>query len=58
MRFNDSLEPEGGDLVAESQMWQTAQLLVDIAVKSHMKIYDVDEATARDWVLRAAEDLH
>lgn len=36
-------------------MWETAKLLVDIAVKTQMTIYDVDHETALSWVVRAAE---
>jgi len=57
MNPNDSLEPEGSNFATEEKMWETAQLLIDIAVKAHMQIHDVDEETARDWVARAAEAL-
>ena len=37
-------------------MLETAKMLVDIAVKAQMAIYDVDRETAREWVIRAADD--
>lgn len=55
MHRNDSLEPGESEFAEENRMWATAQLLVDIAIKSQMKIYDIDLETARDWVVRAAE---
>lgn len=57
MNHNDRLETDGSEFSMENKMWETAQMLVDIAVKSHMQIYDVDEETARNWVVRAAEAL-
>lgn len=55
MNYDNGLKPEGSEFVRESKMWETANLLVDIAVKAQMTIYDVDRETARDWVVRAAE---
>jgi hypothetical protein len=43
------------EFAMEEKMWETAKLLVDIAVKTQMTIYDVDQETARGWVVRAAE---
>ena len=39
-------------------MWETAKLLVEIAVKAQMTIYDVDHETAPSWVVRAAKAEH
>jgi hypothetical protein len=39
----------------EEQMRETAKLLLDVAVKAHMKIFSVDRETASYWVRRAAE---
>ena len=55
MDFNDSPHPEENELVTGKKMWETARMLVDIAIESQMKIYDVDRKTARDWVVQAAE---
>lgn len=55
MNSKEGLEPEGSEFARENKMWETAKLLVDIAVKAQMTIYDVDRETARDWVIRAAE---
>jgi hypothetical protein len=57
MKPNNGLEPEENEFATENKMWETAQLLVDIAVKTQMTIYDVDRQTARDWVVRAVEAL-
>jgi hypothetical protein len=56
MSCNDSLEPEKTEFARENKMLETAKMLVDIAVKTQMAIYDVDRQTAREWVVRAAED--
>jgi hypothetical protein len=59
VRDRDGLQRQpktrGSRIRRESKMWETAKLLVDIAVKAQMTIYDVDRETARDWVVRAAE---
>jgi len=55
MNYDNSLKPQGREFAMENNMWETAKLLVDIAVKARMTIYDVDRETARDWVVRAAE---
>jgi len=34
----------------EDAMWETAKLLVDTAIKSHMKIHGVDRETAAYWI--------
>jgi len=57
MNYDNSLKPEGSEFARENNMWETAKLLVDIAVKAQMTIYDVDRETARDWVVRAAEAM-
>lgn len=57
MNYNSSLDTDGSEFSWENKMWETAQMLIDIAVKAHMQIYDVDEKTAREWVVRAAEAL-
>jgi ketosteroid isomerase-like protein len=31
-------------------MYETAKLLVDTAVKTHMEIHDVDRETAEHWI--------
>lgn len=36
-------------------MWDTAKLVVGIAINAHMKTFAVDRETARYWVLSAAE---
>lgn len=54
MNYNESLEPEETEFATEERMWETAKL-VEIAVKGQMTIYDVDQETARRWVVRAAE---
>jgi hypothetical protein len=53
----DNAQSEKSELATE-KMWETAQMLVDIAIKAQMKIYDVDRETARDWVIRAVEAVH
>ncbi|HWY08445.1 MAG TPA: hypothetical protein VNY24_16405 [Candidatus Acidoferrales bacterium] len=55
MSHNDSPESKESKSTRENKMWETAKLLVDIAVKTQMTIYDVDRETARDWVVRAAK---
>ena len=55
MNYNGSPEPKTGEFASENEMWETAKLLVDIAVKAQMTIYDVDRETARDWVVRPAD---
>jgi hypothetical protein len=37
----------------EDAMWETAKHLVDIAVKAHMDVHDVDRKTARYWIRSA-----
>jgi hypothetical protein len=39
----------------EDEMWETAKLLVDIAIKTHMQRHGVDRETARYWVNSAME---
>jgi hypothetical protein len=39
----------------EDRMFETAKLLVDIAVKAHMQMFGVDRETARYWVSSAME---
>ena len=34
----------------EEAMWGTAKLLVDVAIKAHMQIHDVDRETAAYWI--------
>jgi hypothetical protein len=36
-------------------MWDTAQLLVDNAIKAHVQLHDVDRKTAHYWVSSAVE---
>jgi len=55
MSYNN-LEPEKTEFARENKMLETAKMLVDIAVKAQMAIYDVDRETAREWVIRAADD--
>ena len=55
MNYDNLPEPEGREFARENKMWETAKLLVDIAVKAQMTIYYVDRETAREWVVRAAE---
>jgi hypothetical protein len=31
-------------------LWETAKLLVDIAIKRQMQMHDVDHETARSWI--------
>ena len=40
----------------EEKMFETATLLVDIAIKAHMQMFGVDRETARDWI-RSVSDL-
>jgi len=56
MNYDNSLKPEGREFARENNMWEMAKLLVDIAVKAQMTIYDVDQETACDWVVRAAQE--
>jgi hypothetical protein len=56
MSYNDSVEPEKTEFARENKMLETAKMLVDIAVKAQMAIYDVDRETARECVIRAADD--
>jgi hypothetical protein len=39
----------------EDAMYDTAKLLVDIAIKAHMEKFKVDRETARYWVSSAME---
>ena len=39
----------------EDAMYETAKQLVDIAIKTHMQMFEVDRETARYWVCSAAE---
>ena len=55
MNYDEGIEPGETEFAREERIWETAKLLVDIAVKAQMTIYDVDRETARDWVVRAAE---
>ena len=55
MNYGNGQKPEGSEFATENKMWETAKLLVDIAVKTQMTIYDVDHETALRWVVRAAE---
>jgi hypothetical protein len=34
----------------EHRMWETAQTLVDMAIRSHMQMHGVDHETARYWI--------
>jgi S-adenosylmethionine/arginine decarboxylase-like enzyme len=34
----------------EDAMWETAKLLVDTAIKTHMHMHDVDRETASYWI--------
>ena len=36
-------------------MYESAKLLVDIAIKAHVQMFEVDRETARYWVSSAAE---
>jgi hypothetical protein len=36
-------------------MWETAKSLVDIAIKAHMEMHNVDRETSRYWIQSAAE---
>jgi hypothetical protein len=53
MNYDENPETEEREFDREERMWETAKLLVDIAVKTQMTIYDVDLETARGWVYRA-----
>jgi hypothetical protein len=55
MNYNDSPEAKESESGRENKMLETAKLLVDLAVKVQMTIYDVGLETARDWVVPAAE---
>jgi hypothetical protein len=55
MNYDENPETEESEFDREERMWETAKLLVDIAVKTQMTIYDVDLETARGWVFRAVE---
>jgi hypothetical protein len=37
----------------EDAMWETAKLLVDIAIKAHMDVHNVDQKTASYWIRSA-----
>ena len=39
----------------EDEMFETAKILVDIAVKAHMKTFGVDRETASYWIRSAAD---
>ena len=39
----------------EDAMWETAKMMVDTAVKAHMKMHCVDRAVSRYWISSAAE---
>lgn len=34
----------------EDAMWESAKLLVDMAIKTHMQLHDVDRETASYWI--------
>jgi S-adenosylmethionine/arginine decarboxylase-like enzyme len=34
----------------EEALWETAKLLVDVAIKAHMQIHEVDRETAAYWI--------
>ncbi len=34
----------------EDAMWETAKLLVDVAIKAHMQMHDVDRETSAYWI--------
>jgi len=40
----------------DDSIWETAKLLVEIAIKAHMQMFGVDRETARYWV-RSASDV-
>jgi hypothetical protein len=39
------------------EMWETAKVLVDVAIKVHMERFGVDRETARYWIQSVAEVL-
>jgi hypothetical protein len=39
----------------EDAMYETAKLLVDTAIKTHMQMFDVDREKARYWIRSASE---
>ena len=55
MNYDENPEPEESEFDREERMWETAKLRVDIAVKTQMTIYDVDQETARGWSFQAVE---
>lgn len=46
-------EAEQRVCLAENQIWKTAQILTDIAIKAQMLIHDLDRDTATYWILKA-----
>jgi len=40
----------------EDAMWETAKLMVDTAIKAHMRMHGVDRETARYWISSASEN--
>ncbi len=41
--------------IKDDAMWETAILLVDIAIKTLMQMHGVDRKTARHWISRATD---
>jgi hypothetical protein len=39
----------------ENQIWKTAQILTDIAIKAQMLIHDLDRDTASYWIRKAVK---
>jgi hypothetical protein len=39
----------------EDAMWETAKILVDIAIQAYMQMHGVDRETARYWVSSAMD---
>jgi len=39
----------------QDRMWETAKTLVNVALKTHMEMHQVDRETASYWIRSAAE---
>jgi hypothetical protein len=56
-KTEDDARKEVDEWKYEEAMRETAKHLVDIAVKTLMRVHNADPATARCWILNAAETL-
>ena len=56
-KTEDDARKEVDEWKHEDDMRETAKHLVDIAVKTLMRVHNADSATARCWILNAAETL-